>query len=115
MLYARYLLETLGQHYLEDEAGRGFLTYSHDSIPGLDIPHTYIVDLYTVPEHRKSGVAAQLADRVAAEARETGRRYLFGSVCKHAKTREASQNVLKAYGMRKYSEDADMVWYLKEI
>lgn len=115
MLYASYLEETLGQKYLEDSEGRGFLTYAYDSIPGLDFPHVYIVDLFVVPEHRKHGIAASMADKVADEARKTGRRIMFGSVCKHAKTKDASEKVLKAYGMTKYSEDEDMLWFVKEI
>lgn len=115
MLYAQYLSETLSQHYLEDSMGRGFLTYSYDSIPGLDFPHVYIVDLYTLPEHRKSGIAAQLADKVAESAKQRGIHLMFGSVCKHSKTKDSSAKVLEAYGMKKYSEDDDASWFVKEI
>ena len=115
MLYVRYLEETLSQKYLEDPEGKGFLTYSYDSVPGLDFPHVYIVDLYTAPEHRKSRIAARLANKVAEEAKGTGRNFMFGSVCKHSKTKDASALVLNAYGMTRYSEDDDVIYFIKEL
>ena len=114
-MYAEYLKETLGQEYKEDAEGRGFLTYGYNCIPGVDFPHLYIVDLWVKPEHRKSHVAANLADSVCEEAKSKGVAFCFGSVCKHSKTEESAKKILKAYGMTKYAEDQDMTWFVREI
>lgn len=114
-MYAQYLKETLGQEYKEDGEGRGFLTYGYNCIPGVDFPHLYIVDLWVKPEHRKSHVAANLADEVCAEAKSKGIAFCFGSISKHSQTQEASKRVLKAYGMTKYAEDDQGIWFVKEI
>lgn len=114
-MYAQYLKETLGQEYKEDGEGRGFLTYGYNCIPGVDFPHLYIIDLWVKPEHRKSHVAAQMADLVCKEAVSKGKSFCFGSVSKQSKTQEASKKVLIAYGMVLYAENEDGLFFVKEI
>lgn len=112
-MYADYLKETQGKEMLETE--HGFLTYGFDCVPGVEGPHVYIEDLYVKPDMRKSHVAATMADYVCSIAKQRGVNYCVGSVNNRAKTKEASKKVLEAYGMRKFFEDENTSWYLKEI
>ena len=114
-MYSAYLLESLGLETLEDADKRGFLTYGYNCIPGVDFPHCYIQDIYVLPEHRKSHVAAKMADKVAEKARKQGIRFLFGSVCGTAKDPDRSAKVLVAYGMKLYSIGDNVAYYVKEI
>lgn len=114
-MYSRYLRETLSLETLTDPENRGFLTYGFDCIPGVDFPHCYIQDIYVVPEHRKSHIAAQMADRVAVLARRFGKKVLFGSVCGTAKDPDRSMRVLMAYGMKLYSLGDNVMYFAKDL
>lgn len=114
-MYPRYLRETLGHELYEDPEGRGFLTYGFDCIPGVDFPHVYIQEIYTTPEHRVKGVAAQMADHVAVLARACGKKVMFGSVCGTAKEPDRSLRVLMAYGMKLYSINDNVVYMAKGL
>lgn len=114
-MYPRYLRETLGHELYEDPKGRGFLTYGFDCIPGVDFPHAYIVDIYVVPEHRKSRVATEMADHIAGMARKFGKNVLFGTVNGQSSDPDRSLKVLQGYGMRLYAIEKDSLTMCKEL
>lgn len=106
-LYKQYLKEREGLETLELE--HGFATYK------LRGPDCYIVDIYVVPEMRKHGIAAFIADQIADIAKSHGYRMLTGSVDNRANGAKASHKVLQAYGMRPYLKDEFMTYYAKEL
>ena len=114
-MYAHYLRESLGHELYEDPEGRGFLTYGFDCIPGVDFPHVYIQEIYTVPEHRKNHVAASMADHVSGLAKRFGKKVLFGSVCGTGKDPDRSMRVLMAYGMKFYSLGDNVMYFAKGL
>jgi GNAT superfamily N-acetyltransferase len=75
----------------------------------------YIIDIFTIPESRKKGEAAQLADLIAAEAKERGCTEMLGSVVPSTKGSTASLKVLLAYGMTLKEAGQDFIIFRKDI
>ncbi len=107
-LYKNYLKEREGLEVLENELG--FCTYKY-----REDNSCYIQDIYVVPNRRKSGIASQLADTVAKEAKAKGYNILIGSVDFKANLAKQNDQVLKAYGMKPYTVEGSLVYYSKEI
>jgi len=107
-LYGQYIKERLGRGILETEDGFATFDYITDDT-------VYIVDLYVVPEKRRSHVAANLADKIVEQAIKDGKKFLLGSVDLGAKGAEDSIKVLQAYGMTLYKEAQPMLFFLKQI
>lgn len=107
-LYAEYIKERIGRGTVETEDG--FATFEYI---GEDI--VYIVDLYVVPEKRKSHVAVSLADKICEEAIKAGKKFLLGSVDVTTKSSETSCKVLEAYGMKIHKIAEPMIFYIKAI
>lgn len=105
-LYAEYIREREGSELYTDPSNRGFLTYREVG------NECYIVDIYVVPEARKQGVAAEMADKVAEI---TCCRWLTGSVCPQAQGATESLKVLVAYGMKLVKSDTNLIWFAKEM
>ncbi len=108
-LYADYLKERTQDQIFETKTG--FATYRYLN----DGKTVYIVDIYTVPESRKSGHASFLADLVADEARENGAIEMLGTVQPSAKGSSASLKVLLAYGFELQSASNDCIIMRKDI
>jgi ribosomal protein S18 acetylase RimI-like enzyme len=106
-LYGDYLRERTNDHILE--TGRGFATYRFVENA------VYIVDIYVVPQFRKSGEASQMADAIAKAAKEQGCTKMLGSVVPSMKGSLDSVKVLLAYGMRPVSAREDFIVFEKEI
>lgn len=106
-LYARYVEEREGLSTLETDMG--FVTYVFRPTD------CYIKDIYVIPEQRKNGAASKMADEVASIAKKAGHRILTGSVDERAKGSEASDKVLRAYGMQPYTKEGFVTYYFKEI
>ena len=107
-LYGQYIAERQGRGIVETEDGFATFDYISDKI-------VYIVDLYVVPEKRKSHVATELADKICEEAIKSGHTQLLGSVDATAKGAEASCKVLEAYGMKIHKVAEPMIFYVKQI
>lgn len=107
-LYAQYIAERAGRGIVETD--QGFATFDYISDDTV-----YIVDLYVVPEARKSGVASSIADKICEEAIKAGKKFLLGSVDTTAKGAEESIKVLKAYGMQLHKEAKPMLFFAKQI
>jgi len=109
-MLADYFWEREGKFCLvrEDE---GFAKYS------INGDECYIEDIYVVPEKRKTGIASQMADEIAASAKDHGCKYLVGSVAPEARGSTESMKVLLAYGMRIHSinHEKRLIIMAKEI
>ncbi len=108
-LYAQYLAERTSDEILETQ--EGFATYRYLN----DGKTVYIVDIYTVPERRKSGYAAGLADIVAKRAKERGAIEMIGTVMPSAKGSTISMKVLLGYGMELQSAAVNMIIFRKDL
>lgn len=106
-LYADYIKEREGKEIVENS--KGFATYS------LQGDGYYIEDIFVKPEHRKEGVAAQLADIIAEIAISKGVKKLYGSVCPFTAGSTTSIKVLIAYGFKLHSAQTNMIYLVKDI
>jgi GNAT superfamily N-acetyltransferase len=89
-LYADYLRERVSKEVIEDH--RGFVVYYY-------VPDgCYVEDIYVAPEHRRSGVAQELLERVVTLAKQKGCNKLYGTVCPSAKNSHYSLTCSIAYG-----------------
>lgn len=107
-LYADYIKERNGRGILENENGFATFEYVTDKL-------VYIVDLYVIPEKRKTHVASQLADQICAIAKESGRTQMLGSVDLSTKGSQESIKTLLAYGMKLTHTDKTVLYFVKEI
>ena len=106
-LYAEYLKERTNDEILE--TARGFATYRFVE------KSVYIIDIYVVPQFRKTGEASQMADNIAKMAKELGYKKIIGSVVPSNKESTSSLKVLLAYGMRLSSSSQDFIIFEKEL
>lgn len=107
-LYAQYLLERTHDKIVE--IPEGFATFRF-----LNEKQCYLIDIFILPEFRKSGIATKLADKIAEIAKQKGCTELLGTVCPSAKGSNASLKVLWSYGMTLESSDRNMIVMKKEI
>jgi GNAT superfamily N-acetyltransferase len=112
-MYAEYIREREGKEILEHE--HGFTIYGYNCLAGVDFPHVYIQDNYVRPEHRKKGVAREMADRIAEQAKALGIKVMLGSVDTQTRGADASLKVLIAYGMSLYTVNGNMIYMQKEL
>lgn len=108
-LYAEYLKERTEDKIIE--TADGFATYRYIN----DGKSVYIIDIYVVPELRKTGEASYLAEQVIKEAKTKGCTELIGTVVPSSKSSTTSMKVLLAYGMELQSADRDLVIFRKGI
>lgn len=107
-MYQEYLSEREATNiiYRED---RGFITWKFidDAV--------YIVDVYVVPQERKSGLATALASEVYNIAYGEGMIFVIGSVDVKACDPTTSVEVLLAHGMRITGVSGDIIWFKKRL
>ncbi len=108
-LYADYITERTNDLIIETDAG--FATYRYIN----DGRSVYIIDIYTDPDSRKLGNAADLADDIVKEAQARGCSELLGTVVPSTKGSTASLRVLLAYGMTLQSAEKDLIIFRKGI
>lgn len=108
-LYADYLEERTNDRIME--CATGFATYRYIN----DGKSVYIIDIFTVPEARKTGMAGHIADMIVEEARAKGCKELLGTVVPSTKSSTASLKVLLGYGMCLQSASQDLVVFRKDI
>ena len=107
-LYSNYLLEKTNDHIIETE--KGFATYRF-----VDEKTVYIIDLYILPDFRRSHAASLIADNIVSVARGRGCTKLLGSVVPSNKNSSSSLKVLLAYGMSLESSSNDFILFKKDI
>lgn len=106
-LYSDYYAERLGKSVLE--VPQGFAVYK------IEEDFVYIEEIYVVKEHRKSGVAKDMADAIAHVAKLEGAKRMFGSVSVNAKNATTSMKVLLAYGLEVSHLKDDLIVFVKDI
>ena len=106
-LYGDYILEREGQSILENDDG--FATYQFFGNV------CYIINIYVVPEKRKTKVASQLADKICEIARLHDCTQLMGSVSLCTSNPTASIKVLLAYGFYVTEFKNDLLWFKKDL
>ena len=107
-LYSQYLKERLGRGIVETEHGFATFEYITDKI-------VYIIDLYVIPEKRKSHLASDMADEICRVAKEAGYVQLLGSVDLNAKGAQTSIKILLAYGMSISHADKNAIYFVKDL
>lgn len=106
-LYAEYLVETIGKQIVESPIGFATYYFLNDGV--------YLEDIYVSKEHRKSGEASRLADEVAAHARASGYKKMYGTVVPTRPSATASTQILIAYGFQVHSSDSNVIWFVKQL
>lgn len=102
-------MEKTSDHILETE--QGFATYRYLEPENA----VYIIDLYVLPEFRKEGCAAKMADAIVKASKELGFKKLLGSVVPTSKDSTTSLKVLIAYGMKLKSSSENFIVFEKDI
>lgn len=108
-LYSEYLKERTTDEIIE--SGSGFATYRYIN-GGKSV---YIIDIFTSPGLRQRGIASDLANSIAAMAKEKGCTEMIGSIVPSAKGSTAGLKVLLAYGMTLQSAGPDYIFMRKDI
>ncbi len=112
-MFADYLQEREGK--LVKSNPKGFAIYGYNCIPGFPGTYVYIQDIYTGRDYRKTGVAKELADEIAAEAKSQGVNAMVGSVDCNAHGAHESLQVLMAYGMKLFTVSGQTIYMVKEL
>jgi GNAT superfamily N-acetyltransferase len=107
-LYGQYILEREGRHILETD--QGFITYHL-----FDNGECYIVDVYVVPEARKSGLSMKMKADVETLAKTKGCHTLIGSVCTDTNDSVRNLNILLSDGWRVHKMTGNMLFLNKKI
>lgn len=108
-LYADYLKERSDDAILENDFG--FVVYRFVE----DGKAVYLVDIYIVPQYRKTGHGKGMAGLVAQLAKDVGCTSMIGTVKPSAKGSTISLKVLLAYGMHLERSGDDFIIMRKEI
>lgn len=103
----KYWKEAMNREVIENE--KGFVSYQFNG------EICYIVDIYVEPEHRKSNVAASLADQVVVIAKDKGCKFLMGTVNLQGSDPSRSMMVLLSYGFKIHSQDILNTVLMKQI
>ncbi len=106
-LYASYVYERSNKSMIETDKGFATFYYVQDAC--------YIEDIFVKREHRKEGIAAQMADQITVKAKENGYKKLIGSVDTQANNCTTSLKVLLAYGFELAFNQGNMIFLKKDI
>jgi hypothetical protein len=107
--YANYIKERENSEIIWNEDG--FITYKI-----LDNgSQVYIVDLYVIPEKRKTRVATNFANMVIEKNKECQK--LWGSVSLRSNNPRLNIRVLRGYGFTffKLIKEEQMLYFVKEL
>lgn len=106
-LYGQYIQEREGKSILENE--HGFFTYS---IKGEEC---YIEDIFIKKESRRSGIATEMANKVAEAAVKAGCKYLTGTCIPSTNGATESMKAMFSYGFRVLACQEDRIILIKEL
>lgn len=108
-LYAKYVREKTTDEIIETD--HGFATYRF--MPNGH--QVWIMDIYVLPDYRKSGLATEMADMIAIKAKEKKCTEILGSVVPGNANSTDSLRVLLAYGMTLVSSSDNFILFRKDI
>lgn len=106
-MYLDYVKEREGFETLETEQGFAIFKVNGEEC--------YIKDIYVKKEFRKENYASLMADKIAAEAKAEGCKFLAGSVSLECGDPTASIQVLLAYGFKVYKFHSSLLWFVKQL
>lgn len=107
-LYELYINEVEGSQIVKTDKGFAIFKY-------LDDVNCYITEIFVHPDHRTSGEARKLGDKVAKIAKESGKKVLIGSVGVGINNAERSIRMLLDYGMKLHSSNDKVIYFSKEL
>ena len=107
-LYGRYLKERSNTDIIEFDYG--FASYKY-----LPSGYVYILDMYVLPENRRSKYAYKLADMICEMAIEKGYNHLLVSADNRKNGYEVSIKVFEGYGMKEHVCDGHITYYTKYL
>lgn len=107
-MYADYLRERTSDHIIE--TAFGWVSYRF-----IDESTCYVVDIYVVPEERRTGKATELMNLVVERARIHGCSELLGSCQPTTRHSTASLRAQLGYGMQLKSAAQDAIIVRKDI
>lgn len=109
-MFAMYSKERLGYETLITD--KGFATFEIEA----DAQEVYIVDIFVLPEFRKSGEASKMSEAICLFAKKThGCNTLRGTVDFSLPSAHDSMAVLLAHGMKFSGIDGPLMVFIKEI
>lgn len=111
-LYSQYMQEREGKLVLEED--HGFAVYSFLTDTKGD-KAVYLQDIFVTKAFRQSGLATQMADKVAVLAKEAGCIKMYGTVSPNAKGCTDSLKVLLAYGFQLSNTTNELIAMVKDI
>lgn len=107
-LYGDYIKEHRGDEIIETK--QGFATYRY-----IDDTTVYLIDIYVIPDYRKSNAASDMADEVVKAAKLRGCNKLLGTVVPTANNSTVSLRALLGYGFTLKSSANDLIIFEKGI
>lgn len=110
-LYADYVVEREGRSVLERDDG--FVVYGY--LQWGSTKAVYIKEIFVKKGAREKGVAAEMADVIADQARLRDTWVMIGSVDPLAAGATTSMRVLLAYGFEVDSMDAQLIYFKKNL
>lgn len=105
--YADYIKEREGFDIIEDQYG--FATYK---IFGEEC---YLRDIYVTPQYRRSSIAMSYCDQIEQIAKESGCKFLTGSIAIGANGNTESLKAVLAAGFKLQRTTMDGIILIKEI
>jgi GNAT superfamily N-acetyltransferase len=109
-LYSQYLKEKDGINTLETD--KGLVTFIQQGERGQEF---YIVDIFVLPEFRRTGYATELGEIMQKQAVELGAEYLLGAVEINSNTYDQSRKTLESFGFEMFVYvDEDKINYFKK-
>lgn len=108
-LFTDYLKEREGKEVIEKDFG--FCVYK------VNKDHTYLQDVYIVPEFRKSGKGRSFVDKMEEIAKENGHSVVITSFCLNANNWMQSKMSIQKCGFKYYAKDKvnKMIYCIKEL
>jgi predicted GNAT family acetyltransferase len=107
-LYASYILERLNDHIIEEE--HGFITYRF-----LPNNQMYIIDIFIEKNHRRSGLATELTNRVFEIAKNNNITTVLGTVVPSANNSTDSLKAILFYSFTLQSASDNLIIFKKEM
>lgn len=107
-LYAQYLKER-GSYGIV-ECKEGFATFDYVS---EDV--VYLIDVYVIPEKRKSKIATNLVNEISKEAKKSGHKIMLTSADTRANGIETAIKAIEAYGFKLFKAEEPMLFFSKDI
>lgn len=105
-MYKAYF-EEMGSEVIETPYGWANYIFDEDSC--------YIENMYITPEYRRTKKGSELADKIAAIAKERGSKYLLTTTNTKKPSVERSIQAIIGYGFKFLRSSESAIFYYKEL